>query len=55
MEREKTEPKFSSVGENTYLSGIRPKSEVGDNVGGTDKARSCGLIAVKMMNRTGMK
>ena len=55
MTREKTEPKFSSVGVKTNWSGIRPKNEVGDRVGGTESASSCGLIAVKMMKRTGRK
>ena len=38
MARENTEPKFSSVGVKTNWSGMRPKNEVGDKVGGTDSA-----------------
>jgi hypothetical protein len=53
--RENTEPKFSSVGLKTYWSGMRPNSEVGDSVGGTDSAAYCGLMAVKMINNTGRK
>ena len=53
--RENTEPKFSSVGVKTKWSGMRPNSEVGDSVGGTDSASACGLMAVKMMNSTGKK
>ena len=55
MERLKTEPKFSSVGVKTNCSGIKPKNDVGDNVGGTDRASVCGFRLVKMIINTGRK
>jgi hypothetical protein len=39
----------------TYWSGIKPKSDVGESVGGTESAWAEGLKAVKMIISTGRK